>query len=335
MSASPFPFTALPRYRRADAVALGAALRWLAPRLVPDRLAALGLAVTLGREVAVVGPRALDSSAAFVWLVREGARVLVSLSGLEIRTLARRLLALPLEIDAPRPLTGAEQAVAALAVAGALAQVDAAAHVEPWQPFPDLRAALARTERLVAGWSSLTVPLTLDGRVTELCAWIPPSLPLSRPLAGWRRGFFPAVTLEVPVVVATAPLLRSDLPRLAARDIVVVEPRSSGAELRIARGAIALRVAAGDSQAVVESGYVRRVMDPLPDDLEVELTVALGTLPLTLRQISELTVGQVVSLGRPLQGPFELRVGSRVIGSGELVEVEGALGVRVLSLASP
>ena len=54
----------------------------------------------------------------------------------------------------------------------------------------------------------------------------------------------------------------------------------------------------------------------LPDDAHVELTVALGTTQLSLRQVFELSVGQIVSLGRPLAGPFELRAAGRLVGKG-------------------
>lgn len=331
MSAQPFPFDSLPRYRAADVAVLRAALSWLGAVSDAPSGSVLGLAIALGRVVAT-GPRALDSSAAMVWLISEGTRALVAVPGTEVRELARRLLSLPLEIEAPRPLTAAEQAVTALAASALLAARGSAVQVEPWQPFPDLRTALSRTERLVAQWPCVSLALTLDGRAAELCAWIPPALLVARPVARPRRPFLPALSHPALVVVATAPVPREALARLAPRDVIVVEPAATGAQLRLARGAIDLRVAPGHTQAVVESGYVRRVMDPLPDDLEVELTVTLGTLELSLRQLSELAVGQVLSLGRPLHGPFELRAGPRVIGTGELVDVDGALGVRVTSL---
>ena len=53
---------------------------------------------------------------------------------------------------------------------------------------------------------------------------------------------------------------------------------------------------------------------------------------LSLRQVFELAVGQIVPLGRPLAGPFELRAAGRVVGRGELVDVDGELAVRIVSL---
>jgi flagellar motor switch protein FliN len=72
----------------------------------------------------------------------------------------------------------------------------------------------------------------------------------------------------------------------------------------------------------------------LPDDAHVELTVALGTTQMSLRQVLDLAVGQVVQLNRPLAGPFELRAAGRVVGRGELVDVDGELGVRIVSIES-
>jgi flagellar motor switch/type III secretory pathway protein FliN len=55
---------------------------------------------------------------------------------------------------------------------------------------------------------------------------------------------------------------------------------------------------------------------------------------MSLRQVLDLAVGQIVTLGRPLAGPFELRAAGRLIGRGELVDVDGELGVRIVSLES-
>lgn len=328
MNVQPFPFGALRKVRAVDLALLRSALGWLWAHGGPKE--ALGVAVTLGPPV--VGPQPLPSTAALVWLVRDGVRALVALPGGSVREVARRLLSLPLELPAPRPLTSAEHAVAALGCAAVLAQLDAAAQVEPWQPVPELRYALARTERFIADWPCISAPMTIDGAPGTLRVWVPPGLVVARPAEPALR-FLPAVAVPALVVVATAPLPRPTAARLAVRDIIIVEPAGHGAVLRLGRGELGLRVARGATQAVIDSGYVRAAMEPLPDDVHVELTVALGAVSLSLRQISELAVGQVVSLGRPLEGPFELRLGARVIGAGELVDVDGALGVRVLSLS--
>jgi type III secretion protein Q len=83
--------------------------------------------------------------------------------------------------------------------------------------------------------------------------------------------------------------------------------------------------------AEVATGYVRRDM-ALPDEAHLELTVQLGTTRLSLRRISELAVGEVIPLGRPLAGPYEVRAAGQLVGHGELLDVDGELGVRIVSL---
>lgn len=328
MVVQPFPFGALRKVRAVDLGLLRSALGWLGARTALQEV--LGVSVSLGPPV--IGPQPLPTTAALVWLVRDGVRALVALPGGAVREVARRLLSLPLELPAPRPLTSAEHSVAALGCAAALAQLDAAAQVEPWQPVPELRHALTRTERFIADWPCISAPLAIDGTPGMLRVWVPPGLVVARPAEPVAR-FLPPVPVPTLVVVATAPLPRQAAARLAARDIIIVEPAGAGAVLRLGRGEIGLRAVRGEAQAIIDSSYVRSAMEPLPDDVHVELTVALGAVSLSLRQVSELAVGQVVSLGRPLEGPFELRLGARVIGAGELIDVDGALGVRVLSLS--
>ncbi len=382
MSIEPFPFLTLPRLRSGDVAVQNAAATWLAASPLAASInegddgrspRVLGLELR-GWRVVGAARRELDSSAGLAWIQRQGARALVSVPGEVIRPLARRLFAAPAELAAPRPLTAAEQAVTAMLAAAVLTELGAAGAVEPWQPFPDVRAALLTTEQRIAGWACLALAVLVDGREQTAQAWIPPQLahlrPLSlrghrRPLPGWATDHL----LELPVVVAAAPVPRRALARLAERDVVIVVAPPGGAELRVARGAIALRASPGASHAVIESGYGRAV-PPLPDageklpdaaanaaaaspapssapsgaglahdlagsladDLAVELLVTLGTTALSLRQLADLATGQVIALGRPLAGPFELRVAGKVIGSGELVDVEGSLGVRVTSL---
>ena len=149
--------------------------------------------------------------------------------------------------------------------------------------------------------------------------------------------------LDCPIVVGRCALSDDAVRRLAVRDIVTLErpvaghPDASGrmadAELVIFGGALGLRVAPNAVSAAACTGYVRRDMS-LPDDAHVELTVALGTTQLSLRQVVELAVGQIIQLGRPLAGPFELRAAGRIVGRGELVDVDGELGVRIVSLES-
>ena len=182
------------------------------------------------------------------------------------------------------------------------------------------RVGLARPARDGA----LAVELAVDVAGTPLVviALCPRELvvraPPSRALPRW--------IFELPVIVARCALPVSSLAALAARDVVVVERTLA---LVIGAGQIGLAAAAQAVEATVATGYVPR---PMLDDAHVEVTVQLGTTRLSLRQLADLAVGQIVQLNRPLAGPFEVRAQGRLIGHGELIDVDGELGVRIVSL---
>jgi len=67
-------------------------------------------------------------------------------------------------------------------------------------------------------------------------------------------------------------------------------------------------------------------------DVPLQLTVELARLPMTADAVVALRVGQVVDLQRTATEPVELSVNGKVVARGELVEIEGQLGVRVQSL---
>jgi len=86
---------------------------------------------------------------------------------------------------------------------------------------------------------------------------------------------------------------------------------------------------------LAESGAVDDRMDSgdLLGDIPLQISVELARVPVTAEQVVALRVGQVVELRRAPGEPVDLSVNGKVIARGELVEVEGQLGVRVLSLA--
>jgi type III secretion system YscQ/HrcQ family protein len=64
-------------------------------------------------------------------------------------------------------------------------------------------------------------------------------------------------------------------------------------------------------------------------ELPVQITCEIGRITLSAREVLELRPGSVLPVGRPLAGPVDLTAGGRVIARGELVDVEGEIGVRV------
>jgi type III secretion protein Q len=68
------------------------------------------------------------------------------------------------------------------------------------------------------------------------------------------------------------------------------------------------------------------------EDLPVRLDFAVGSLTLPLRDLNALQPGQVIELHRPLAQSVDIRVNGMLIGRGDLIEIDGQLGVTVSEL---
>jgi type III secretion system YscQ/HrcQ family protein len=64
---------------------------------------------------------------------------------------------------------------------------------------------------------------------------------------------------------------------------------------------------------------------------EIPLTVSIemGRLRLSVGEVSALKPGQVLDLRRSPQSPVDLVVGGRIVAQGDLIEIQGELGVRI------
>jgi type III secretion protein Q len=68
------------------------------------------------------------------------------------------------------------------------------------------------------------------------------------------------------------------------------------------------------------------------DAIPVMLSFDLGEISLPLAALRELSAGQTFDLGRPLAGAVRVRANGALVGEGELVEVDGRLGVALTRL---
>lgn len=314
---SPYPFAALRRLTRREAALESAVARWLAARPLGARVARLAggpVRVSVAGVRGGVGESLVGPHAAFAEVRAGGASIIVAASGGPIRALARRLLGGAEELGAPRPLGAVEQAIWALTVAAAAEDAGVAAEVWPLADAP------------AAAGPRVVLAVALPGGPLTVVAHLPPDLELRAP----PPRAAPVWPLALPIVVARCMLPRAAVRALAVRDVVIVE---RAFELVIGGGAVGLRAAPGAMAAEVATGYVRRPM-ALADEAHLELTVQLGTASLSLRRVAELAVGEVIPLGRPLAGPYDVRAAGRLVGQGELVDVDGELGVRIVSLPS-
>lgn len=317
MAVTPFPWNQL---RSASWVASRAAA-WVGARSPADGLRWRAAAVV---ELGEARRRLQEPSLARVRVRRGELVAIVGVPWPAWRALAVRALgpAADDELAAPRGPTLAERAFAAAAVADALATSGIAGEVELGDDAPPWRGHVLVVEVRVSA------PVAADV-IVALPAALPPPEP--RPLGALiaARGAW------LPAVEATFVLARGRVAGwrdMAVRDVVVVG--KSAPCLQVGRGAIGVALDAVRDRITVLSPYERPRMssEELATDLEIPLAIVAGDVNVSARSLLELAPGQVLSLGRSLGGPVELRAGARTLARGELVEVEGELGVRITEL---
>ncbi len=138
----------------------------------------------------------------------------------------------------------------------------------------------------------------------------------------------PAFPLFASLRGGTAPLLPEELRALAPGDVVLADPPPEGRHRLVFPGGFTALGTVSDGAFLVET----TTMEPHLAQVPILLDVELARVPLTLNDLSRLAPGAALPVQLDRRGLVTLRIGERPIGRGELVEIDGAVGVRVLSL---
>lgn len=88
----------------------------------------------------------------------------------------------------------------------------------------------------------------------------------------------------------------------------------------------------GEEEIAVDDSDNLEQAEPLLGDIPMHVVVELGRVQLTADEVIRLRPGQLIELGRSPADPVDLVVSGRLLAKGELVEIEGALGVKILNL---
>lgn len=332
----PYPWDRLPRLRRADAAVLTAASRYVGPSTptiaesVERAFAALGLprpTVEL-RSVCFAQANLADRAARF-------ALHMPGVDGRAVLAIDRGL------IDTLNP---AGSDVAGL-VAHVLAECTRAGLppvvVEPeTSKPPDGRgvevAGIVEIEGL-EGWVQLFVPKRWLRRA--------PRRKALRRLATLAAG---RVVHTCPLVIARTGLTATELAELRPGDAVLFERHAfDHGDLRATRlaalevgGGVALPISLMDDgrwggrlTTEDEMEDAGEETTQLLESAEIGVDVRVGRVSLTLDQLSRLAPGQVLTADREVGDDVELVANGTTIAIGELVDVEGVLGVRLVELA--
>ncbi len=83
-------------------------------------------------------------------------------------------------------------------------------------------------------------------------------------------------------------------------------------------------------QGQTKTQHSREDLIKLAGDAPLELTVELARFTLPLEEVANLQPGIVLTTGRPVGESVTLRAGGHAFASGELVDVDGEVGVRIL-----
>jgi type III secretion protein Q len=181
----------------------------------------------------------------------------------------------------------------------------------------DMASALAIELELAAG--------DVGGRARLL-------LPASavRALRGPDAPEGPAHGLLVPASLraGVTTLAPDELEALAPGDVILFDPPTDGAEDLVLPGGARLRGRRDDGGFHLEETAMTERQAQLPITLEVEL----ARVELTVGELARLEPGAALPLALDRRGHVTLRAGERAVARGELVEIDGAVGVRILSL---
>ena len=296
------------------------------------RSAAAGLASVLGGEAVVRGrilpgvPEPGASALVPVELTALAGQATLAVDCGFAARLAQRVAGAEGRFPAATSLTPVERAVVELAVLGALdgmaAETDIESALAPrlgLRGGTPVRPICVELTVAAAGTKGRALLLLPQEALRALCR----SVELPEPLG--------AVAVAGSLRSGSAALAPSDVDSLSQGDVVILDaPPGEAAALLLPGGLRARGRLDGDALEVEEVALDHPGIAAA--DLPVVLDVELASVPVPLRDVARIAPGAVLLLGLDRNGHVTLRIGERAVARGELVEVEGAVGVRILTL---
>jgi type III secretion system YscQ/HrcQ family protein len=176
--------------------------------------------------------------------------------------------------------------------------------------------------------------------------------------------------LSIPVVIGWGRARAEDLVSLMHGDVVVVDHRLDGCALvaadarsgsrgepaepardellrvRIGEGRVELAAASlphEDDVVMTDESGATMILPALDEgarlaedlaELPLAVRIELGSATLAAREWAALAPGDTLVLDRRVGDPVSLRIGGKILARGELVEVDGAIGVRITERTS-
>ena len=92
------------------------------------------------------------------------------------------------------------------------------------------------------------------------------------------------------------------------------------------------KVALAEQQSQTEGTILNKNYLGLVSNIEVQCTIRIGTLKLTIAQLRELRVGQALHLDQQTNEPVDIIVHDKVIARGELMSHENNFAVQIIEV---
>jgi flagellar motor switch/type III secretory pathway protein FliN len=348
MPVGPFPWDALSRTTRHVERRLRAARRGLEQAAVVAELGErLGALANTNVEIVVrrIDERAPPGPLWRLGFVRatSGERVGVGVEAALASALLSRLLRRPIPVvpaDLP-PDPGLLGALSALFVEAARAT----GAVEALCPGP---------VREVADSVLVHLTVVIEKKPYLAAVWLGNAFDTADPMPRLRE--LDSLAIELPLVIGAALSSARDLAGLAVGDAFCPGPglwvnhtgvgravlaagaseRGISAELLpsgqiVVREPTAIALAAPESLVKTDTETANELEQTVLD-APIVVRVELASVSLTAREWASLKPGDVIETERRVGGPVVLRSGGRALAHGELVNVDGELGVRVTRL---
>jgi type III secretion system YscQ/HrcQ family protein len=354
MTIRAYPWAALERVPRQRLRQLAGANQAVRLAFEPE---GLGQALTelVGAEVrvelgALGGAARLPTRHPEVSLETASVRVTFAAEPELVKTLLERVLGRPFALTRTNPELEAQ-----LAGAFAALVVEAARRIAR-EPVTLVASSLP-DESIGAEMTVFVDGRPYAAHVRAAAAYLPSRVPGPAPLAALRT--LGEIELSVPIVAGVSLSRRADLRELVVGSIFLpgeplwVDARGRGHALLAGPGAergvrvdwgsnggIVLR---GDTQSLAldtassegDMGDANDLNQTLADAaLEAPLVVRveIGAVSLSASEWAALKPGDVIETGQRVAEPVLLRIGGRAVARGELVDIEGEVGVRVREL---
>ena len=350
MRVSAYPWASLERLPRAAHRELGRARRALSRSVRVSGLAKAASELLSVETVLVPGDVTLEvmpvDADAIAFEAADGSRLALALEPALISAVLGRVLGRPAGLSAPGTRLDATAAGAMAAVAVEIARRSGAPQ------------ALAATARSLAGETCVQITATVlyDGRPYAARAWVKPAAADEPEVSLAELGEVP---IALGVVVARGLASPDEIAALVPGDAWLpgagwwIDHTGAGRAALAAPGSergVSLALAS-DGQAVLgdevvelsldvegamssERDDVGGVLAEAVLDAPLVVRVEIGTVSLTAREWAAMAPGDVIETGRRINEPVVLRVAGREVARGELVEVEGELGVRIREIVS-